>query len=679
MKQKLLLKTMLLLCALIAGSSSVWAADVEIATATFNGKKGIYTEGWSTTGTGTNRSDCIIIGKDENITSPAFNLTDYSKVTITFSGRRFGTLTGSKATVDVSIGGVSKGTIDITNGSVGDVSGNINFVPTASMTAAVLVFTCTNATSAGSTHGAGIGTITIMGTPQSGGGEPTKVATPVFNPGGNTYNVVQSVTISCETEGAIIHYTTNGDDPTESDATYSSAISVTKSGTVLKAKAFKSGLTDSNIATASYTIKPTKPTITASGTTVTITGPDGCDIYYTTNGVSPTKESAKYTAPFELDADCTIKAKAYDAYDNGSDVTSFTYKYFPLTPKNVNSGYYVKVTDVSDLENGDAILIVNETKNVAMSTTQNSNNRGQEDVTISSSTISLPSADVQKLVLVKTTAEIESVETDVFYFYTGSGYLYASSSSGNQLKTEATLDNNNNARATITITDGNATVTFTGNNSRNLLQYNSSSKIFSCYGSAQQNVQIYKEVAHNETFAPGKTYTTLTSAYALDFTSVSSDLKAYIATEIADSKVQMTQVNKVPAGTGLVLKATTPGSAVNVPVFDGTGADDVSANKMEGSATETTAVAANAGYILKEGIFQPSSGGDLPAGKAYLNIAVSAGAPTLTLDFGDATGVNEVRGQKEGVRGEVYNLNGQRVAQPTKGLYIVNGKKVVIK
>ena len=55
MKQKLLLKSVLLLFALIAGSSSVWAVDEEIETATFDGKNSTYTTGWSTTGTGKNR------------------------------------------------------------------------------------------------------------------------------------------------------------------------------------------------------------------------------------------------------------------------------------------------------------------------------------------------------------------------------------------------------------------------------------------------------------------------------------------------------------------------------------------------------------------------------------------------------------------------------------------------
>ena len=180
------------------------------------------------------------------------------------------------------------------------------------------------------------------------------------------------------------------------------------------------------------------------------------------------------------------------------------------------------------------------------------------------------------------------------------------------------------------------------------------------------------------TITPGKTYTTLTSAKNLDFTSVSSDLKAFIATEISKGKVQMTQVNKVPAGTGLVLKATTPGSAVNVPVFDGTGADNVSGNKMVGSATETTAVAENAGYILSNGVFQPATAGTLAAGKAYLAIAVS-GARALEMNFDDdVTAIEAVKAQNV-ENGQYFNLAGQRVANPTKGLYIVNGKKVIIK
>ena len=182
------------------------------------------------------------------------------------------------------------------------------------------------------------------------------------------------------------------------------------------------------------------------------------------------------------------------------------------------------------------------------------------------------------------------------------------------------------------------------------------------------------------TITPATEYSTLTSAKNLDFTNV-SNLKAYIATSVAGSSVNMTQVNIVPANTGLVLKATTTGSGIQVPVWysSSDGVDDVSSNKMAGSAAATTSVAANAGYILKSGVFQPSSGGSLPAGKAYLDIAVG-GAHPLEMNFedGEVTSVKQIETISQNT-GEYYNLAGQRVAQPTKGLYIVNGKKVVIK
>ena len=82
-----------------------------------------------------------------------------------------GTLTGSKATVAVTFAGSNIGSIDITNGSVGAVSGSVDHTITTETTG-TFVFTCTNATDAGSTHGAGIGSITITGTPAGGGEDP---------------------------------------------------------------------------------------------------------------------------------------------------------------------------------------------------------------------------------------------------------------------------------------------------------------------------------------------------------------------------------------------------------------------------------------------------------------------------------------------------------------------------
>ena len=68
-------------------------------------------------------------------------------------------------------------------------------------------------------------------------------------------------------------------------------------------------------------------------------------------------------------------------------------------------------------------------------------------------------------------------------------------------------------------------------------------------------------------------------------------------------------------------------------------------------------------------------------GQAFLYVAAPVESPYLQLVFADSetTGINDVISKTADVRCGVYNLNGQRVAKPTKGLYIVNGKKVIVK
>ena len=233
-----------LLCAVF---SSAWG-QTTIASGTFDGKNGNYTTGWTTTGTGITRNDCIVIYEGENITSPTVDLTGYDKIRIEIKARRFGTLTGSKATIDASIDGTSVGTTDATGTNASASLTDIEFTPTSDMTAVSLVFICTNATAANASKpgGAGINSITIVGERNN------DVATPVFSLAGGTYPEEQSVTISCETNGATIHYTTDGTDPTASSTVYSGAITISET-TTLKAIAIKNDVS-SGIAEATYTI-----------------------------------------------------------------------------------------------------------------------------------------------------------------------------------------------------------------------------------------------------------------------------------------------------------------------------------------------------------------------------------------------------------------------------------------
>lgn len=155
-------------------------------------------------------------------------------------------------------------------------------------------------------------------------------ATPTFSPAAGSVAYNSSVSISCATADATIHYTTDGTDPTSSSATYSSPIAIT-AATTIKAIAVKDGLTDSEIGTASYTIAaPAAPTFNVSsgtipaGTKVTITGTG--TIRYTTNGTDPTSSTGTvYSEPVEINSSCTLKAICVDGGGNASSVTSASY------------------------------------------------------------------------------------------------------------------------------------------------------------------------------------------------------------------------------------------------------------------------------------------------------------------------------------------------------------------
>ena len=144
-------------------------------------------------------------------------------------------------------------------------------------------------------------------------------------------------------------------------------------------------------------------------------------------------------------------------------------------------------TDVSDLHVGDQIIVVATTFDVALGGTQNSNNRSSASIS-NDETQATTGEDVQVIIIE------DGIQPDTFAFNVGTGYLYASSSSSNQLKTRTEIDSN--ASWVITITeDGVATIVAQGDNTKNMLMYNSANQLFSCYATSQGSVSIYKLVA----------------------------------------------------------------------------------------------------------------------------------------------------------------------------------------
>lgn len=176
-------------------------------------------------------------------------------------------------------------------------------------------------------------------------------------------------------------------------------------------------------------------------------------------------------------------------------------------------------------------------------------------------------------------------------------------------------------------------------------------------------------------------WATLYTANALNFAGV-DNLTAYTATlDEENSTVTLNEVDDVPANTGVVLKASEGGYYIPTAA-----SSETEQGSLLGSATEATAFDEFSGfdlYMLKlnesnEAQFMKMTSGSLAAGKAYLKVSNSTNARAFRVVFaGETTGINSVAAEKDAEG--IYNLSGQRVAQPTKGLYIVNGKKVIIK
>ena len=162
------------------------------------------------------------------------------------------------------------------------------------------------------------------------------------------------------------------------------------------------------------------------------------------------------------------------------------------------------VTDASDLKAGDQVVIAATESAFALGP-QDTNNRTAVAITKTGNNITW-TTDVQIITLEA------GNKANTFAFHTGSaGYLYAASSSSNHLKTKTTLDDNGSWTISIT-SAGVATIKAQGTNTRNWIRKNSSSAIFSCYGSGQNDVAIYKKMTSSGGDEPETPATDLTDA-----------------------------------------------------------------------------------------------------------------------------------------------------------------------
>lgn len=183
----------------------------------------------------------------------------------------------------------------------------------------------------------------------------------------------------------------------------------------------------------------------------------------------------------------------------------------------------------------------------------------------------------------------------------------------------------------------------------------------------------------------GKEWTTLTSAYNLDFSGI-EDLTAYTAKyNEANDAVALTPVKKVKAHKGLILKGEA-GKTYTLPILASNeeGLDEATDNQLVDCVDAVWSTGRDNDYFLHNGEFVKSTnnGWALP-GKSYLYISGgrsnASGSPLRVYIYNTATAIDGITNNPVVKDDAYYNLQGVKVQRPQHGVFIHNGKKVVLK
>ena len=249
------------------------------------------------------------------------------------------------------------------------------------------------------------------------------------------------------------------------------------------------------------------------------------------------------------------------------------------------------------------------------------------------------------------------------------------STNGYSVIIESATGSNNSGVLTLQIGDEDA-VTVTGPNKTVMATTNSASASFTIKNLSSNVMKLGKITIvpnHYNTIVQSYGWATFIAPAPVRFAANT----AYVVTDASLSGLTLEAVTQVPAGTPLLLKGA---GEKTVTVIASAAAPATNLLQIsDGSAL----AAGSYPYVLAkngEGACFKQWIGEMSAlnGRVMLVLNEAVATARTTFELDDATGISEVEAIKQNNEG-YYNLAGQRVAQPTKGLYIVNGKKVIIK
>ena len=176
------------------------------------------------------------------------------------------------------------------------------------------------------------------------------------------------------------------------------------------------------------------------------------------------------------------------------------------------------------------------------------------------------------------------------------------------------------------------------------------------------------------------------SYYAEEDLQIPAGLKAYIVKSVTGNSVVVDEVTYIPQHEGVLLtyEEVAPEGAIFAEAY--TGATQEFANLLQGcseaTAVESLTADGSSIYVLYNDEFVKTTKGSIKPFRCYLELGAQVAAAEGRLSIvedNDVTALKLVNSEERIVNSEVYDLQGRKVNQPAKGLYILNGKKVVIK
>lgn len=562
------------------------------------------------------------------------------------------------------------------------------------------------------------------------------VPTPQLSKAAGNYSYEVAVDVTVTNAGGAVGYayTTDGTDPaTSATATTVNALTGTvtlyEGEHTLTVKSFTAEKANfSDAATAAYTVSLPQPVITLSAEstqeqpiTVTIEAEGAPYIWYTTDGTDPL---ASGVTPVQVDGSSTsftlTEAGTYTITAVGvnnnvetsaaATATCTINKVIPVPGSATMK--YKKVTSEEDIVDGGVYIVVCESKNVALESIDTSNSKGlKTDVElvddICNGAVNESPAPYE--------IQLNKIDENKYSIYVigQEGYLNVTAKGSKNITLTSDV-NSDLARWSISISDGNATIGCVGNTGYNL-KYNSSASLFRVYNSGQAAIQLYKKTFDLSVNANTAGYATAYTAFPYV---MPASANGYIVTETAEgetikAKQKYPAGAEVPAKAPLLIKNADAGVTLN-PVVLGKTVEAypyAEENLLHGTRLEsdgvTTDVDGTNNYYYYKLSYKLDAGNPVPGsygfyrGKAdgsafamqntltaYLALPKSSGLVnslriSIDNEEGTTTGIQANRIPADKMPQSIYTLSGVRVnaagGSLPKGIYIVNGKKVVIK